>query len=1425
MAEGGLVCLACHETYNLTEISIAGNLPRDLQCGHVCCESCLRREYSNGSVMCPVCGAKTIVNKNLEIDDLPINNWIVGALYAEKLNFGKRTNKMEKIRRSPVREGAVCAVDKENLNLLDSGQCLHNYNEKSIPHRCSPQNVNFEGESIMQNRNSQLVPESMEDYVLLDTEGTNSRQNAESPVAMDVESGLWGASGFTMNSEMMGLIDKAVWIAGCNYERLNISNKSLESLQLKAEKEKNKIAETIHEEFRRIASASQARKEKLLEELTIYTEQNLADITNIRKKIEDKKNYLERVIRTALEIKDSTALKTYCDYKQLLNNLKSTVDTECSAATALAFGTCLRFIANHEEIVTKIENLGKIDTKVQQINSHPEEEAIKLNRTDLLSSDLFDPSSWDSYGKRQSTKSTTSMIYCDVTPVVDEAYTVQNPVTLQSQKQQVLVQSQGTVSHATWGLPEPDVIVEEVLEDDKESVSGGSTSSSTWELRRQKKAYKKKLAHCSPFGQMKFQELVYVRHVINPCHFYVQRYSEKKMATLLPKKLNHFCSSESSCRIPVDMLELGENIFAKSKENGMWCRGTVSELIPSDNKNAGKPNGPTKYAVKDVAVMQVFMVDYGHSEVFIVAGFKSVPVVRPEHVAIHHSVVTDLCDFIKKPDVLMQAELRKISPLAIKCSLKDIVPPDPSEGWSEEARTEFLRIVNNKAVLMKVFKEDGDKLLVDLRKPPMDKISSDMPVSLRDAFVFLELARFCSVDPTPQLTKGRKVALQYCSPVLPLPMSEVSIVVCYVNNPSDFYMHLTDSLEFLVLLKKIEEVYKEGDDQNLEILCPVQGQACVAKFEDGEWYRAKVVGLPGHREVEVKYVDFGNVAKVTVKDLRKIKDDFLSLPEKAIKCQLAHIESVKGMEGWSQQANERFEELTQEKLLLCTVVSILEDNVLSVELYETPAMLGTAATVNNVLVEEGLACFNPGYKPKDLSSKQYSEVWDPGLTEIIKDPVTDDHPTKMDFDTGTPDIFLDLNIKRELQVRVTYVSSPDRLFVQLLSSEKSLKWLQQRMVEEYSKTEPEAVEWQKDMDCAVQLNEQKQWRRGQIVRVISEDLVEVFVYDFGNTERVNIQSVRKLKEELKSVGKLALECCLLDIRPAGGSEKWTATACDFLSLYLTGALVNLAVEENSSEWPLPVRIFCRDEIGQIVNISEHLVKRGLALRKRKAGTTVNRACQAMEKTVEDPLEVIAQSNQQSMLKTNEVSTAEQRLCLSDFLLEAVEMDYQEHESVRNEQYRPPVIPNTDIFHATVTCIGSDGIIYVRPRFSEREFADMMEEIQSNFKCLGLLKPYCWKKGEACVVRGSDTIWYRGKVVEVIGGSIRVQYIDQGYIEKIPQCHLYPSILFADKPQFCIPCELYRMVPVGEFWQSDAIELLKELLNRRCIEVRIWVILF
>uniref|UniRef100_A0A8C0P609 RING finger protein 17 n=2 Tax=Canis lupus familiaris TaxID=9615 RepID=A0A8C0P609_CANLF len=370
------------------------------------------------------------------------------------------------------------------------------------------------------------------------------------------------------------------------------------------------------------------------------------------------------------------------------------------------------------------------------------------------------------------------------------------------------------------------------------------------------------------------------------------------------------------------------------------------------------------------------------------------------------------------------------------------------------------------------------------------------------------------------------------------------------------------------------------------------------------------------------------------------------------------------------------------------------------------------------------------------------------------------------------------------------------------------------MVAAYENSKWEPIKWENDMHCAVKIPDKNQWRRGQIIRMVTDTLVEVLLYDVGVELVVNITCLRELQENLRTIGRLSLECALVDIRPTGGSDKWTATACDCLSLYLTGAVATIILqvcsEENNTTWPLPVKIFCRDEKGERVDVSKYLIKKGLALRERRIKKLSN-SQSSSEKSLEISLE--QEDSMVTKINFDPDKKAADVIKVSEF--------QQKIPKPRTTGcYKPPAIPNMKVFEAIVSCIGDDGTIFVVPKLSEFELIKMMNEIQSNLKCLGLLEPYFWKKGEACAVRGSDTMWYRGKVMEVVGGTIKVQYLDHGFTEKIPQCHLYPILLYPDTPQFCIPCQLCNTKPVGNVWQPDAVELLQELLSKREVEIHI-----
>uniref|UniRef100_A0A8C5IQR0 RING finger protein 17 n=1 Tax=Junco hyemalis TaxID=40217 RepID=A0A8C5IQR0_JUNHY len=344
----------------------------------------------------------------------------------------------------------------------------------------------------------------------------------------------------------------------------------------------------------------------------------------------------------------------------------------------------------------------------------------------------------------------------------------------------------------------------------------------------------------------------------------------------------------------------------------------------------------------------------------------------------------------------------------------------------------------------------------------------------------------------------------------------------------------------------------------------------------------------------------------------------------------------------------------------------------------------------------------------------------------------------------------------------------------------------------YRESQPQSVKWEREMHCAVYIHDVGQWQRGQISRIVSETSAEVLLYDSGAEKTVEVSCLRKLEESMKTIRMLAMECSLTEIRPTGGSTQWTATVCECLSYYLTGAQVKIVIQENVVGCALPVKILCKDETGKMTDTAEYLIEQGLALRNRRFGYF---SFEHLEVHFEQENTQLDGCNSKIAYERSR-TVPEENTTISESEQKSLKMHEPLPRPEMEEVYKSPIVPEAKVFQAVVSCIGGDGTIYIIPKSFETALNKLMAEIQNTFKGLGLLIPYCWRKGEACVVRGSDTVWYRAKIVEVSGSTLQVQYIDRGYIESIPQCHLYPTTFYTGIPPFCIPCQLYKTLPVS-----------------------------
>uniref|UniRef100_A0A8C6M4I4 Tudor domain-containing protein n=1 Tax=Nothobranchius furzeri TaxID=105023 RepID=A0A8C6M4I4_NOTFU len=615
---------------------------------------------------------------------------------------------------------------------------------------------------------------------------------------------------------------------------------------------------------------------------------------------------------------------------------------------------------------------------------------------------------------------------------------------------------------------------------------------------------------------------VEVTHIVNPSHFYVCYIAERKKEDGLSRKIDRLCSEDGSFFIQEDGVNSGSLVFVKW-EDAQWCRTRVAEVF-----QRGRNEAVNTCPVTQLASLRVFYLDYGFT--------KNIPIQSEEGAA--NSSLKSLNKYLRKVSSAANVELRQYVPRAIRCSLKDLVPYDLAEGWSEKAKVEFQNMVSGKALIMQPLGKDGDSLLVDLRKVPMAN-SRKVSVSVREYLVFIEVASLYSS------VKASMRPQMFCPPVYPTTNREVNAIVRHINDPSDFYIQLVWNMASQLSVK-LQDCYNRLavlEDNELNIYCPVIGQACVARFERNIWYRAKIIGLPRTREVEVQYVDHGSKKVLSVNDLRKIKDEFLALPSKAIHCCLAEVVPVDG-KNWSGACTNRFISLTNQQLVTMVVIGkVPRTEPLPVIMFE--AGVGKQqSSIAELLVKEKLASFKDG-RLRPEHSHNCSAVWDPPLQ----------------FSSTKPELQYQLRLPaklKDIEVSVTFATSPSSFYVQLKEYDSYQKRICELVKQECSQLEPKEDAWKADMYCAAHHN--GVWERGQLCSdVTSSNIAEVRRCDYGSTVKLHINNLRPLPPSL--TGSMALECTLTDIRYVVGMLNVTTWVTRILDLCGVAATAILTVSQ------------------------------------------------------------------------------------------------------------------------------------------------------------------------------------------------------------------------------------------------------------------------
>lgn len=312
----------------------------------------------------------------------------------------------------------------------------------------------------------------------------------------------------------------------------------------------------------------------------------------------------------------------------------------------------------------------------------------------------------------------------------------------------------------------------------------------------------------------------------------------------------------------------------------------------------------------------------------------------------------------------------------------------------------------------------------------------------------------------------------------PTPTNEPSVCVINAVTPTEFYVQVIDEEEKLVEMG--DKLHADYSSLSSDERCMKRfevGQLCCAKFqEDSVWYRATIQEVD-ESVVKVLFVDYGNLDSVPHSDVKELHNAYTEIPFFAKRCSLKGIECPAN--GWSEDVIKKFADMTQsgEKVFSCAFV--------------------TAEEPFDVVLRDG---------GEDVSV-------------FFAKPAADELASETSASATDASTFA---------VFVTHVNSPSDFFIQFANNQNKLDEMTAAL-DEYIPDAPILEEPTVGSKCASTYSLDGAWYRALIQEIHGDGTVKVFFLDYGNTDIVDVSSLKPLNEALLAINPFASSCCLSDL--------------------------------------------------------------------------------------------------------------------------------------------------------------------------------------------------------------------------------------------------------------------------------------------------------
>ena len=395
------------------------------------------------------------------------------------------------------------------------------------------------------------------------------------------------------------------------------------------------------------------------------------------------------------------------------------------------------------------------------------------------------------------------------------------------------------------------------------------------------------------------------------------------------------------------------------------------------------------------------------------------------------------------------------------------------------------------------------------------------------------------------------------------------VFVAFADSPGRFWLQLSSCSTVLSFISEILH-----SDEIVPSLQPLPREAvftgvacCVVFDEDGDLYRANVIEVKGQK-VQVQFVDYGNSMTVTTSDILGLPPSLSVIPAQAIQCCLEGVRPLK--KDWTPESCEAFTNGTINIEMDAQFVDELTPEVFTVILRNPE----TGLTISEMLVSSG--CAQSSNPPSILGEPPHKKA--AAIQQNLPKEFT---PGKME-------------VGQTYKVAVTQVDSPSVMWAQIAAHEAVFRDMMKRMEGMFrdAGSIPGLAQPSPGQPCAVQFADDQKWYRGQIEAVdAATSRAKVLFVDFGNSDIVNITSLKQLQPELILLPTQAVSFSMFALVPAGGGKVWSLqTMSSFMKMTSSSGVFQCEVVKLDSDGYPAVQL--RDGRGR--DIGEELVKMGLA---------------------------------------------------------------------------------------------------------------------------------------------------------------------------------------------------------------------------------------